>query len=287
MRIFPTRQHILKTTRLGIKYEALIVTDGNRKEIEITSSSPTRFGEMWSFASSLLRFENLFDGCFFAPVSCEIDGQEYISDIKSCLLPYIFSESQYTVLPLNVSNGQYRRYYFRWVKYEHTFLIPHSIFLYSTYRTGLSVDASLALLLQVFEPLSEHLKKLGRISCERREREHRCKRCGYIIHTKEDPTFTDRLTAIVNGFGLKIFAGDSKRKLVQKATKTRNLLSHAKIKPKGTLSGKQCGFYLYKFSMLYRYVVLYLLDAINESVDFALENYMEQLNQRFSFCRVI
>lgn len=280
------RENKLITTKATIRYQAEIITAFNQKEVKITSSAATLFENMLSLFMNLMRFENLFDGCFLKPISCVIDGQEYISILGKKLLAYVTSTEKYVTIPLNLSNGEYRHLYFRWLKYEHTFLVPHALFLSSTYVSGTTVDVRMALLLETFEPLSEHLKKLGKIKIGCHKQVHYCPICKSNISKKQIPTLEERLTSVIKYYGKAIFQGESKKQLIRKAVKTRNLVDHSKIKYKGILSGKQCGFYLHKFSLLYRYIVLDLLNAVNGNVNTALEEEVNRLNQAFPSCRL-
>ena len=85
---------------------------------------------------------------------------------------------------------------------------------------------------------------------------------------------------------LVTFKGDSKTKLIAKAVKVRNKVDHVNAKTVNVMSGKQCGFYIYKFSLLYRYIMLQEIGIEDKIINLYINEWIENFNNQYPQLRV-
>ena len=298
------RNNSFSIKRKNVVYSITIETIGITKKITIAANNQVELIYIENLIFELLRFENIFDGKMYTCESLVIDGRELEShDINKYSLPYYKSKLHYAYLGITFDNPVYKRIFLRWIKLERDIGITHSMFLHSTYATEIPSDLKMALLLQVFEPLSDFLIRENVLTYNAQTYNRTCSKCGYVVVKTRSWTFAERLKAIVSKYGSVIFCKDSKAKIIKKAVKLRNKVIHvdnakkgvkkgvkkgAKIGAKiGALNGNQCGFYVYKFSLLYRYIILTYLDINTSSLLPKIARYIEDINQQFPQCRIL
>lgn len=115
-----------------------------------------------------------------------------------------------------------------------------------------------------------------------------CKNCNKSTTKQltQRPTFHDKLKAIMDVHGKVIFKGDSEAKLLRKAVSVRNKVVHVNKKQKGCMNGKSCGFYLYKFALMYRYIVFLHLDINEAEFMPTFRQWLKNFNYKFDMCRL-
>ena len=265
------------------------------KEIAVTCATESSFLTFWSIIVDLLRFESLFDGCFYPIVSLYVDNKDYSDDVKSEILAYYLSNQRNGFINHSFSNTQYRKLFYSWKRYEKALDITNPVFLYSFYTNGLTVDVRLALLLQVFEPISIQENMQGELSLNCSPyitHSARCPNCGTTdsksIKNKQ-LHFEDELRAILHKYGTTIFEGDDTNRLLKKAVASRNRIDHVLINKadlRKCLSAEQSGFYLQKFALLYRIIVLQYIGVDARLLDDFTKNAVTSLNRQFQQYRL-
>ena len=111
------------------------------------------------------------------------------------------------------------------------------------------------------DELCDILNKKGKISLPKKipvVNKKVCTNCNneITISYEKEIDFKHKLKAIIDTYGTYIFANEAKDKLLDKAVNTRNKIVHLNAGKKNTMSGAESGFYLYKFELLYRIIVL-------------------------------
>lgn len=252
----------LNLKKNNINYHIEISALAYQKKIVVNTEPDANFCEIFKIVTEILRFENIFEGCFYKIVSYKFAENEYIEKIKKYLLSYFESSYSFTPFPFQYNDKDYRKLFFKWKKLKQDWGIIHSMFLYSTYTKGITSDIKMALLLEVFEPIAEQLYTEGEIVLKKapyKTFSERCTNCGNIVTktvVNKSLYFADKLKPVITKFGCEIFQKENIDKLIEYSVGVRNKVDHVKKTSNKCMSGKQCGFYLYKFSLLYRFIVL-------------------------------
>lgn len=282
------RENSIIITRKSITYTIDIRTMVNKKEIKIVSDKKCSIMEMYYHTMEILRFENLFDGIFFNVKSFVADDIEYVEYIREVQLSYYTSEKRYLNFPLEFTNREYKKYYNKWLKIEKKNKIIHPVFLFSTYLNGMTTDLRMALLLEIFEPIAEALHERGDIVLVKppyKEFSNKCKKCGSTVSRKvpnKELTFADKIKPLIKKYGKEIFVKENTKNLVSKAVKVRNKVDHVKANTVNVMNGKQCGFYIYKFSLMYRYIMLIELGLNDKLIEQTISSWIEAFDKNYS-----
>ncbi len=286
------RENCISLKRNNIKYKIKVVLTENRKKVEIFSESLSTIDAMSSIIHEILRFENLFEGLFFPLVSFMADETDYTKEIQQKQLVYYKSQKQYAYIPIVFENQQYRKLYMKWLKVEKKNKIIHPVFLYSAYLEGMPVDIRMALLLETFEPIAEELHNRGIITLVKpptRTFTNRCKYCGKPVSRtvrNRELEFKDKLQPLIRKYGKIIFKGDAKTKLTARSVKIRNKVDHVNANTENAMNGKQCGFYIYKYSLMYRYIMLQEIGAEDKDINLYISEWVDNFNEKYPQLRV-
>lgn len=280
----------LNLKKNNIKYNIEISEMICQKRIVIKAEPKANFCDIFKIVTEILRFENIFEGCFYQLKSYEVSGIEYIQKIKKYLLSYFESSYNFCPFPFQFSDKDYRRLFYKWKKRQKNWGIIHPMFLYATYTKGITADIKMALLLEVFEPIAEQLHDEGKITLPKspyRIFSEKCTQCGNIVE-KQVPNkslhFADKLKAVIVNFGGDIFEKENIEKLIKYSVNVRNKIDHVKMENKECMSGKQCGFYLYKFCLLYRYIILKELQGNESETVPVIVSYRKELDSKYPKC---
>ncbi len=151
-------------------------------------------------------------------------------------------------------------------------------------------DLRLAQMLEIFEPIADELSKQGAINYPVNTinlKPIKCDNCGFEIKRskKRDIVFKDKLYALVKRYGKDVFKGDAQAKIVKKAVDTRNRIDHVNNK-KNSLSGIHCATYLYKFSLLYRIIVLEQIGVDYSEIKAQVVDCVTKFNHRYDKYRI-
>ena len=286
------RENCISLKRNNIKYKIKVVLTANRKKIEVLSEPHSTIDAMSSIIHEILRFENLFEGLFFPLVSFMADETDYTKEIRQKQLDYYKSQKQYAYIPIAFEDQQYRKLYMKWLRVEKKNKIIHPVFLYSAYLEGMPVDIRMALLLETFEPIAQDLNNRGIITLVKpptRTFTNRCKYCGKPVSRtvrNRELEFKDKLQPLIKKYGKTIFKGDAKMKLIARSVKIRNKVDHVNANTENAMNGKQCGFYIYKFSLMYRYIMLREIGVEDKDINPYIAEWAEHFNGRYPQLRV-
>lgn len=290
--IMRSRENCISLKRNNVTYKIRISLTANCKKVEIKTSSVSTIDEMLRIIHEILRFENLFEGMFFQLVSFIADGENHTEKVQRKQLDYYQSQKRYAYIPINMDDREYRKLFRTWLKEEKKNKIIHPVFLYSVYLEGMPVDIRMALLLETFEPIAEDLYNKGIITLVKPPTKtftNRCKNCGGVVSRtvpNKELEFKDKLQPILKKYGKIIFKGDAKTKLIAKSVKVRNKVDHVNANTENATNGKQCGFYIYKFSLLYRYIMLQEIGVAPKDINPYITKWVENFNLKYPQLRV-
>ena len=286
------RENNISLKRNNITYNIRTVLTANRKKVEIEASSVSTVDAILHIIHEILRFENLFEGLFFPLISFVADETDYTQKVKQKQLGYFKSQKRYTYVPIDVDDRKYGKLYRNWLKVEKKNKIIHPVFLYSVYLEGMPVDIRMALLLETFEPIAEDLHNrriITLVKSPTKTYTNRCKQCGSSV-SRTVPNrkleFKDKLQPLLKKYGRIIFKGDSKTKLIAKSVKVRNKVDHVNANTENAMNGKQCGFYIYKFSLMYRYIMLQEIGVEDKNINSYIFEWVESFNEKYPQLRV-
>lgn len=255
----------------NILYNIDVKNIGNKKEITIVTDKQVIFSEMFHNLISVITFENLFDGVFYKMTSCLINNEKEISsNLKGKMLSFHSSTIQLNHIAFEVSNTVYANYYKLWRVLINKIGITHNMFLYAFYSTELPADIKISLVLQSFEPLSEVLEKQRLIHIR--------------LYQHKEKTFRNRLNAIINKYGKNIFKSEwsIKNILLTRAVNTRNKVCHVISNKHECFTGKESGLYIYKFGVLYKSILLRLLNVSVQDIEKKEIEYIKFMDNKFS-----
>lgn len=275
----------------NIKYDIEISEIIFQKKIIVKAEPKANFCDILKIVTEILRFENIFEGYFYQLKSYEVSEIEYIQKIKKYLLSYFESSyNNFCSFPFQYSDKDYRRLFLKWENRQKNWGIIHPMFLYATYTKGITTDIKMALLLEVFEPIAEQLhdeEKITLIKSPYLIFSETCSQCGNIVK-KQVPNkslhFADKLKAVIVNFGGDIFEKENIEKLVKYSVNVRNKIDHVKMENEECMSGEQCGFYLHKFCLLYRYIILKELQGNESETVPVIVSYRKELDRKYPKC---
>ena len=281
------RENRIRIKRQKVFYNITICLTGNKKKIIVEADSQSLVQDMYYIIMEILRFENLFEGLFYSVTEFWADEIDCLKEIKDIQLAYYESTKQYTYFEIDFSDKVYKSYYSKWLKREKKNRLIHPVFLFSTYLEGMPVDLRLAILLEIFEPLAEELHNRGEIVLVKEPfitYHNKCKNCGAYVSRKDKNkklSFNDKIKPLIKKYGKIIFEDDNRKKLVEKSIKIRNKIDHVNVDTKNVLSGEQCGVYLYKYSLLYRYIVLLDIGIDSSQIEPAMKLWLDYFNHKY------
>ena len=289
--LFLYRKNEIKYSENGNEFEVAVETRDFTKELAIKAKTPVPFRDVLHVLLEVIRFENLFDGRFYPFSSFKVDNVERIETIKWGMLAYLQSVCEYSCFRLIIENSEYLDLFKQWIEYSKKYNFVNQVFLYSTYTNGMPVDMRLEHLLEVFEPLESKLHHSGKIQRPKQQpkkEERLCPNCGLSFVELNNAPYTlhDRISTIVDNFGAIIFNGDNVPEIISRAKNTRDMVAHVARK-NAVLSSDSCAFYLQKFSLLYRYIVLREIGLETSVFDDEVQSLTESLNHDLSQWRIV
>lgn len=279
-------------TRNRVDYTITIRLSINKKTIYIESSDEVKLDKHYEIAMDVIRFENLFEGRFYNIKSCKLDDVELLPDLEKSFLGYMTSNKVMAGFYITFDDKIYKKYFIAFEKYINKRILQYHVSLYATYLMGMTADLRMAQLLEVFESLGVELNKEGKISLKTNPYRivgKNCPKCGAYVTAKirdRGVHLGDLIRATIKVYGRDVFKGDSVAKIVKKAVILRNRIDHVDNQ-RGALTGRECGHYLFKFSLLYRIIVMQEIGIPYDYIQGRVKALMEDFNKRFPNQRII
>ena len=279
-------------TRKRVIYAITIRQMANKKIITIESSDEVELDKHYEIAMDVIRFENLFEGRFYSIKSCKLDDVELLPDLEKSFLGYMTSNKVMAGFYITFDDKIYKKLFVAFEKYISKRILQYHVSLYASYLKGMTADLRMAQLLEVFEPLTVELSKERKITLRSdpyRTVENKCPNCGTKVTRRIRNTglhLKDMLKAVIKTYGKDIFQGDSVAKIVKKAVILRNRIDHVDNQ-RGALTGPECGHYLFKFSLLYRIIVMQEIGIPYDYIQGRVKVLLEDFNKRFQNQRIL
>jgi len=278
--------------RCHIKYNIKIGSIRNAKWVHIESDISTTFDNFFQVVMTIFRFENLFEGKFFRIKTCIFDQNDMLCQVNKHLIGYAISTKNMCCFYelCRFTNTEYKKLYCAFDRYLQKHLLQYQISLFAAYLNNAPADMRLAQFLEVLEPMADEMNSRGMInlsSAPFRIVSKKCK-CGRLVSERipnRGVHFEEKITALVKKYGKDIFKGDPISKVVKKAVETRNKVDHASVK-RNAMSGGECAFYLFKFFLLYRVIVMQEMGISYDRIRGRVMVLTEDFNNRFADYRI-
>lgn len=262
--------------RNNVKYIIEIETLFNSKTVQINTDKKIQVKKMYEMLCKILSFECLYDGRFFDANSVVIDGEDNTAEIKEHLLSYYSGNKYYTKFSQPLNDTKYKSGFCAWERFDKKYRFMNQMYHYVGYGLGATADLRLALFSEIFEPLSEML-----------EEQHTIKVISTRLKKPNDPTFADKIRAVMIVYGVDtLFANDDIEDVIKKTVNTRNKLLHVNVDKKETLTGGECGFYIKKYVDMYRIILMKNLGIYSEDNQKELEDSVKTFNENFPQLRI-
>ena len=270
-----------------------LTAKANTKEVSLTANENIAYENLEKVLFQLLKYENLFDGRFYTATELKLDGMDITAVISSKWLSYFKSKKSYTYICLKYDDdAEYKSLFQQWNEMCDNLGIIHQMYLYSCYSSDITPDVKLALLLQTFEPIADMLYDNGKISLSKMPyitKSIECDHCGQVVSVNiknKGVHFLDRIKAIIDKYGAGIFDDDNKEVMIEKAVNLRNKVVHLDCQQTDVLSGEESGVYIYKFSLLYRNIILNELGLESSGYNAVIENWIRNFDREYIRYRI-
>lgn len=262
--------------RNNVKYKIEMETLFNSKTVQINTDKKIQVKKMYEMLCKILNFECLYDGRFFDANSVEIDGEDHTAEIKEHLLSYYSGNKYYTKFSQPLNDTKYKSGFCAWERFDKKYRFMNQMYHYVGYGLGATADLRLALFSEIFEPLSEML-----------EEQHTIKVISTRLKKPNDPTFADKIRAVMMVYGGDtLFANDDIEDVIKKTVNTRNKLLHVNVDKEETLNGGECGFYIKKYVDMYRIILMKNLGIYSDDNQKELEDSVKKFNENFPQLRI-
>ena len=210
----------------------------------------------------------LMDGQFYPITSVTQDGVEITTSIQKKLLPNYFS-ADFMIGEnnrlINFDEVLSETLFSNWCLIQEELDIVHNTALYCLSRVEMPVDMKCAFLIEAFIGVGEIIQS---------------KKSEFVLpkrKSREESQLGLDLKYIISHYGQEIFRGEYQKDLegfVQILVNSRNRIAHIKSKQnRKFLNGDESVLYLHKLSLMYRIILLDLLDI-------PLNRYRERLSNR-------
>lgn len=264
--------------------------------ITITADEPVRYVDLVFVLSKLERLLYIFDGIFFKVVKAEFTDAENISSdrLKDIIKEdNIILNKQFFVRRLKYYqssdvcsfNDRLINYdivlttelYENWCTLLDDLDIVNQVYLYSMAETGMPIDVRLAFLIEMAEPMVELLHSKG------------CKLCGIRFNEKQElqSSLKQCIRVLIKSYGKEIFNKEMSEQSINtiytRAKTSRVRIMHIKRKqrPDEYYDGYQSAYYIMKFSLLYRNILLNLLNIDKRLYQEQLEKIIRKIDSWF------
>ena len=264
----------------------------NTKRVFIKASGKVKEKQLFNLLCSLLRFECIYDGCFFALEKITFDDVNRTDEFKDKMLSFYSGSHRYFQIRQPMDDKIYKKGFCAWERYDRKNNYLIQMFFYSSFTNGITADLRIALFSEIFEPLSKVLEEESGLVVENSNpflvKKNRCPKCNnkWESMSGREPNFNDRITSVITCFGETIFEGDDIKKIVKKLVNTRNKILHLDKDKKEFLTGKQCGFYMKKLVLLFQLIVLEECGVFDSEVWLYTVEELKKYNFQFSRCRI-
>lgn len=237
------------------------------RRIEITATPPRPCFEVFNSFQDLETLLMLFDGMFYPieKATFEDDYKEKIFNSSGIVEELLakrlnFFESRDFCMNGFLSLLQFQdvlteERFHKWINLRKQLDISYSVFMYSLSDSKIPVDTNFAFLVELAEPFVELLKENSGLYQE-------------LSPGEKGTSLQKCISAIIGDFGKDIFSKEMNgnyESFLRTTVDSRVHIMHIKKNHPRHFSGKDCVRYSMKFSLLYRRILLDLLDVPYEA----------------------
>jgi hypothetical protein len=266
-----------QTNYNGIIYVLRIYQQGIRV-ISVSTEKPVNWAELLGPLYCLERLLMVFDGTFIPLTDIEFLGSPYGDNGKIVKtqaikqrLSYFKTDNHYFTIKdklVDFRDVLDIHLFVQWQKLLEELDIVNQVYLYSTAKTGITVDIRLAFLIEMAEPLIEILNAKKKLDSKKKK-----------FHLKEC------IKVLINTYGNVIFAKERQRQsncdtFLNTLVNSRVRIMHIKRnQEKDYFDDKHCVAYMRKMSLMYRIILLELLDVPYENYENRLIKIVESIDR--------
>lgn len=210
--------------------------------------------DVFQILTYLLKFENLREGVFLNLRQVEFNGNDCTSVFQKNFIQYYFRNSGplngYSPLIWHLTNQEYAEAFSEYYIYLKEYYLQNEIYLYSAFSYGMPIDLRLALLLEIFEPMSKIIVDKKGLPKGSISNGHLQGRIDFCFKQYQ-----------------KLFSKDDRALINQnlvKCVNTRNMIFHVDGSKEDVCSPSECSEMMDEFTILYRLIVM---DLINMRIE--------------------
>lgn len=227
--------------------------------IELTSNSPMKCEEFINIFQDIDKLLMLFDGRFYTIEKLivsndEAESRDILSEYNSKRLNCFYSKDlyKYSWLKINLLQDVLTKdLYDKWCSLISDLDIAFQMFLYTLSDNKMTIDLNFAFLVELAEPFTELVKNSTNY-------------CQSLTPGKRRTTLKDCIYNLIKEYGTDIFTNESKddyEPFLKMVVNSRVRIMHIKKNQENFFDGNECIKYSLKFSVLYRKILLSLLDV--------------------------
>lgn len=227
--------------------------------IELISNSPMKCEEFINIFQDIDKLLMLFDGRFYTIEKLivsndEAESRDILNEYNSIRLNCFYSKElyKYSWLKINLLQDVLTKdLYDKWCSLISDLDIAFQMFLYTLSDNKMTIDLNFAFLVELAEPFTELVKNSTNY-------------CQSLTPGKRGTTLKDCIYNLIKEYGTDIFANESKddyEPFLKMVVNSRVRIMHIKKNQENFFDGNECIKYSLKFSVLYRKILLSLLDV--------------------------
>lgn len=258
-------------TQFEVDNCAISITQLGKREIELTSNVPMISEELISIFQDIETLLMLFDGRFYTIEKMTVSHEnsepmDILADYIKMRLNYFSSKDfcQYSWLKLiSFQDVLTNNLYKNWKALIDDLDIAFQVFLYALSDNKMTVDLNFAFLVELAEPFVELLK----------ERTHDYQSLNF---GERGITLRGCVNNLIRLYGTDIFAKEKEENenyelFLKRVVNSRVRIMHIKKNQKSYFDSRECLKYSLKFSLLYRKILLSLLDISSQEYNEKLQ----------------
>ena len=236
-----------------------IISKFGKINIELTSNSPMKCDEFINIFQNIDKLLMLFDGRFYTIEKLIVstdkaESRDILNEYNSIRLNCFYSKElyKYSWLKINLLQDVLTKdLYDKWCSLISDLDIAFQMFLYALSDNKMTIDLNFAFLVELAEPFTELVKNSTNY-------------CQSLTPGKRRTTLKDCIYNLIVIYGTDIFANELKddyTSFLEMVVNSRVRIMHIKKNQENFFDGNECIKYSLKFSVLYRKILLSLLDV--------------------------
>ena len=253
------------------------ISQMGKREIELTSNVPMTAAELITNFQNVEKLLMVFDGRFYTIEKLTLtnenaEPEDILNEYEKSRLNYFCSKDLCQYLWLKLISFQdvlTTDLYKQWSSLIDDLDIVYQVFLYVLSDNKMTADLNFAFLAELAEPFTELVKE-------------RTYYCQTLNPGERGTTLKMCIDNLIILYGSDIFANELKNNyalFLDRVVKSRVRIMHIKKKQMDYFDGKECIKYSLKFSLLYRKILLSLLDISEQQYKANVQNATKKIDE--------